>query len=233
MRNKILAIIVLSLLVLTCVPFDGADSEHNKVRASFVELYHAVGVAMYDMDVSEGLYVYPVGGDESMKRYIEDPQNNTPDKGLSSVVKDTAYEVYFTTGAVGFKTTERTVVKEPYPLDPIVVREKCAVKLTMNSMQSNIEPIYTAMLNQMKDGEIIGQNYVYSGSVVTLNYAEDAYYVFSLNAYYSRSVYIDFDMDIVENEFTGSPYLYVGICVVSTVLVGLLIFLCGRRPDFG
>ena len=64
-----------------------------------------------------------------------------------------------------------------------------------------------------------------------LNYSEtiDGYSFVEQSA---TNLYVEFDVEITVKEFTDSPYLFAGVCIAITVLIGLLIAYCGRKPKF-
>ena len=232
MKTKLAIVLIIAVLMFTCIPMDGVDSEHKVVKASYSDLFHAVGTAYSTTDVQENVVVYPLGGDESMKRYISDPQNYTPEKGLSRVVEGTTYEVYYIDYPYGFNFDNPEKVMSANPLKNIVVEERSAVKLAINSIKGPYDEYNYFYVYGIKMGETVSYDYGNVGSMVNLNYIEDAYYEIELSYPAQRAPYVIVDMDVVEKVFTGSPYLYIGICIASTALIGLTIFLCGRKPEF-
>ena len=233
MKAKLAALMLVAIM-LFCIPVDSEDSDGSSVRASYFDLYHATGTAEFSFELYDDVYAYPLNGDGSMKSYINSPQTNSPEQGrVKSVVEGESYELYFFSEPYGFQILEQQKVLSAYPLDPIVVKEKCAVKLTVSSIKYLDQSFGFFDINQVKGGEKSYYSYGLVGQTTNLNYDAGAYYEIGLPYSATKCLYVDVQMDIVEKEFKGSPYLYIGICVISTALVGLLIFLCGRRPDFG
>lgn len=227
--KKIVAVLAVLLLVgLPCIAVesDADDPEVQKVKWCKDDLYHFTGIAIEDRKITEMIWIYPIGEDSQMRKYIADPQNNSIVDGVKSVKAGDSYEVYYYNEPMDFIHEEPEIVLKAYDYR-IHVKEQSVIKLKIDSLKagqydySSYEVIYKPIGNPSIFGIV--------GIWTTLNYVDDKGY-YSLEEGYGRAPYMEAEIQMVVKEFHGSPYLYIGLCIGITALVALLIAVCGRKP---
>jgi len=230
----VLAVLILAVVPISIAESDGSDPEIQKIRWSENTLYHFVGTARHSGELNGwlydemGLFVYPLGQDSSMEAYITNPQKNTPERGLNRIVEGVQYDVYSTsTDLWDFNYSGYDVVKSKYEYT-IHVREKTVDNL--NVVKLKVGGKDTDYYRLVYNGTEKTTKYADTGVWYTLNHQEDSGY-YSLFCYDSTGVYIEAEIQLVVKEFQGSPYLYIGLCIVITALVAISIAICGRKPN--
>ncbi len=234
--NKIItlfAVLVMMIAPVTILADDTDAAEKQTIRWSQNTLYHISGTALSDEDYTEedqGIWIYEKGGDASMKAYIADPQNNTPGPGIKNVTSGEEYEVYYTSLKYrsDFKYDSVETVKGPYDY-AIVVQEKTAIRMKVLEIRDGnriVESYQTTYYSETDER----YEYHYIDDVVLLNhFDDDGFYILDISSY-SPNLYVEADIELNVKEFTGSPYLYIGLCIAITALIGFLIAYCGRKP---
>ena len=237
MRKTIIALTILSIMLLS-VSMAAVDSDGDgasQYRWTDRTLYHATCVAKTSASTEDTEWVYPIGMDGSMKEYIENPKTaKQPDQGLSHVVAGQTYEVYFFDSSGTFDMTKRDVVLESDPIK-LYVEPQSVGKLTVNSFtmftKTNAVSMPAYLLREMSESWGGSPSLHFIGDVANLNYREGTYYTIDMQGSMTALFY-EMDADVVIKTFTGSPYLYIGICIVITALIAVTIAVCGRRPKF-
>ena len=230
--RKSMTILAVAVLMLTPMIFADADadaSDAEKCRFCDKDLYHCVGTAVASDVVKNNLWVYPLGEDASMKAYIADPQNAPrPDKGLKEVVEGEEYEVYcFIEPGWPFEYPSLQKVLGAYSYE-FSVKEKTVEKLTVTKLKDSSTEFSAYILEYHGDQTLT--QYCSVGITVTLNHYRDGGYYEMRSNYYSEDLFVEAEYEISVKEFTGSPYLYIGLCIGITAAIALLIFWCGRKP---
>lgn len=237
MKAKILAIMAVLIMSLTVIPMAGLDAseaENVTFRTGFNTLNHMTAEANMDVDVPKGCWVYEVGGDSSMKSYIDDSSHmTTPDPGIKKIVAGTQYEVYYVIDIKELTMFEKATSETALPsyFYEIVVEESTAKKVKATRCQSfDGDDIYGFEIRYVDKG-IVNYRFSIIYAMNILNYSEtiDGYSFVEQSA---TNLYVEFDVEITVKEFTDSPYLFAGVCIAITVLIGLLIAYCGRKPKF-
>jgi len=239
MTKKILAIAAIAaFLLVSMMPMAVADAddiytEEKTIRSSAVILKHSTCVAIRSATISyQTMYVYEEGADGSMKAYIADPQKNTPGKSLTQITGGKSYEVYYY-GSEYVVTDYFTMGPKETALGTyyydIFVEEAETGKLLINSVVNDrgIEKFNYYVRSFSETG--LNDRYCYVGVVTNLDPNEYGYQVTG-NRYDDSSLYYEMEMKLTIVHYTGSPTLYVGLCIVVVALVGATLFMCGRRP---
>jgi len=118
----------------------------------------------------------------------------------------------------------------------LTVEPNSVKKLTVNAMASSTKngivtvPAYNLVL-VYEDGHTESSIHL-AIDTANLNYKEGTHYEINASSFVQYGLIYVMDYEIVSKTFTGSPYLYIGICVVVTALVALTVAVCGRRPKF-
>lgn len=231
MDKRILAILAVGLLALTLVPMDESDAEESiTIRWTGSTLYHSTAVATDDLNVPENMRVYAVGEDGSMKDYISDPQKYTPSRGVSRIEYGNIYEFYHissTNPLIPSAYSESVLAKYNYVIE---VEERSMKNLVLDSVSddigrhsngTNIVAVYETHTEE---------TWCYTEQSIRLSH-EDGLQYYTMGTQSLRSaIYYEATGFIETTTFEGSPYLYIVLYSAVTLLVGVTIFMCGRRP---
>ncbi len=240
MRSKIIAISLLAILMMSGFMALASESDGSDDSETYwwtdEDLYHSTAKCLASAPTSPYEWVYPIGEDESMKKFLADPlKNPVPARGLTSVQMGVTYEVYYLQKSNTFDIEQEEIVMKKTPLN-ITVEPNSVKKMTVNSMicssKSGIVsvPAYNLLL-VYSDGHYDSTIHIVTDTA-NLNYKEGTHYEISAFQYSQAGLIYVMDCNIATKTFTGSPYLYIGICVVVTALVALTVAVCGRRPKF-
>ena len=232
MMKKSMAILAVAVMMLTPVILADMDMDAanvQKCRFSQEDLYHCEGTALYNDMVKEGIWVYPIGKDSKMKAYIADPQNAPrPDKGVSEIIEGETYDIYCFSGPEQFEYTSLQKVLEKYSKE-FFVQDRTVEKLTVTSLKDSYGD-FPVFVVEYHGGDAKLSQYYSVGSTASLNHYKDGgHYELSTNRV-SMDLFVEAEYEISVKEFTGSPYLYIGLCIGITAAIALLIFWCGRKP---
>jgi hypothetical protein len=236
MKKAILAVLALSVLLLAAVPagYDAEDQSFH-VRQSNNDLYYAKCTASFNSKVTEGLYVYEVGQDSSMRAYINGTDHMaTPERGLSSVIEGHTYEVYATQEwkikEVSEYANPKTVLRSYYA--PLTVSENQLLLLTVKSIVSNLGTTaknYDVLF--ISPSGISEKSYAVD-ETARIGYEKGTLSYLSVYRYVQQENVLYFDVvgEIGYKSYAGSPMLYVVLCVIVVALVAATIAFCGRKP---
>ena len=234
MKKLIAAMFVAMVLCITVLPAadqDGAGVE--TVRWSDATLMHATVESIYDIYVSDiGVWVYEQGKDSSMKSFIDNYRTaDAPVSQIGHCDEGKKYEIYYLTTAYSPLKDFRIIsgpepVLNPYTYD-IYVEEKSQVTLTLNKFMT--PDINGVTIRDISAEESRYITYLYEGDSAKLSYlGEGHHYTFERTT--QNQLFIEVQISMETKTFTGSAELYIGLSTAVVVLVGLTMFLCGRKP---
>ncbi|MBE6528424.1 MAG: hypothetical protein E7Z64_04575 [Thermoplasmata archaeon] len=241
MKKVAFAILAIMLMCFAAIPTTEADAnstETVKMRMSDYTLYYAEATASQTFDITYPyVYIYEKGHDDSMRAYIDDPDHlSTPGRPLKHINEGTTYAIYY----VGhfqyddeFNHPSFTSVLESYGEYKIAVEDGTAVKVKASSAKTFEGRDSGAFILRTYDKSLDYSTNTYPvGSIATLNYDKDIPY-YGITPYDDDySLFVDIKASITLKEFTDSPYRYVVLCTIVTILVGITIAVCGRKPKF-
>jgi len=228
----LMAVVLIMITPITVMAVDAEDPETMTIRWSDRTLFHFTGIANADYTFSsdEQIWIYKEGEDSRMKTYIADPQHSAaPYSDVLKVQEGEVYEVYclnLPSIRDVFEHENEETALSSYSFN-MYVADKTVDKVKVNSIityDGGKEASYN--ITYEPDGNT---RYYLVGEVVTLNHVDDKGY-YSFSGSYSYSLYSEAEIQLTVKEITGSPYLYITLCVVITALVALLIAICGRKP---
>lgn len=240
MRRIAIALLILSVLAISSIPLGAADADTGNdtttVRWNPQDLYHATAVAVVSGPTADYEWVYPVGGDGSMRSFIGDI-HSTPLTGLKQIEAGKEYEVYYFVRSGNFDI-EKDTVELPKSEYKITVDEATVKLLTVKGLQYyNKSGTVDAVMYLLQERGSIYRDSIHAlGFLAKLNYDAGCYYTIAPSTTSAQAasncLYYEATVEIGVKEFHGSPYLYIGLSTAIVILVGLTVFICGRRPKF-
>ena len=240
MRRAIMAAMIVVVLAITAIPIAESDAaDQTTIRWSNNNLYHmtAQAVTSDSIEVSENgfqvIWIYAAGADSSMKAFIADPYHGaTPDGGLRNVVEGTTYEIYYLNSFsywYDFDNDSGELVLGSLSYRTHV-NDNSVVVLTLVEIIS-VQLERSVMVYTLGAEGLDYYGYLLEGDNIKLNYVGD-----STDYYLSGSSPGLFTEAVISQEtktFEGSPILYIALSAAVVGLVGLTMFLCGRKPNNG
>ena len=246
--RKILAVMAVSTFLVLCVApmvWDDSDAAETKTyRYSSYMLWHCTARAEENVfiDDSDGIILYHTGMDESMKRYIADPTNVIPDKGVLRTVAGTYYEVYYLDNnpdvgkyVPGFLWCSMEKVLDVQPGGDLEKTKDAYLSFTPKSVKNfaGWTSNYCYAVFEYSDSPSLEQ-YLIVDEKSKISLDTDAERIRLSTGYYGdKSLYVEIIAEQELHVLEGSPLVYGSICAGITIALMAMIFLCGRNPDIG
>ncbi len=233
--KKILAVMFVALIMTVAViPAVDADNPYQvTVRWSDTTIWHATVVCEYEATFDEqNIWAYAVGGDTPMINFLSNYRTASPPVSQITQFKEGEYyEIYYISGYqipwfVSIVNGPYQVLG-PYTYD-FYVNEKSQMTITLDEiLTKNVRyiGIYDVIGLEKEHFTSLGV-----GTSATLGYAGEGHYYSITSTYKQDYLYIEAKVTMNVKTFTGSPGLYIGLSTAVVVLVGVTMFICGRKP---
>lgn len=235
--RKIIPVVVIALLLAICIVVpaessDASDSRTDSFRVSNIQLLYFQTKALTDAQITENsIFVYEVGQDTSMKNYIAD-HSIKPEKGLTTITKDTTYEVYYYSSPSSltyFAVGEWTLALDAYKYNFTVDKDTTnVVKVTKISPEYFIGSL--AALSIKNDVSQVNYN-VTESMTIKIGYIENSTYSVT-PAFGNDALYYDGTMEVTILHYDASPLPFIIASIFIVILIGALVAYCGRKPKF-
>lgn len=237
--RKIIPIVVVALMLAICIVVpaessDASDARTDSFRISNSQLFHFQSKALDSATIDlKNVFIYEAGQDTSMKNYIEN-HSLSPEKGTTSITKDTTYEVYYF-GDVNLKDhftvpEKPTMALDVYKYDFVVEKDTThVVKMTKISAA-----YYTGSLGQALTIKNDKSDVTYTLAetlTVKVGYIEGSTYSI-LPTFSNDALFYDGTMETNILHYDASPLPFIIISIAIVVLIGALVAYCGRKPKF-